>query len=81
MNGMAPGGSGLAAMGGGLFVFGSGPTAGWVGALTLLSGLVHLAFARPVIRGRMRTEAIQPAPRVGTVGEAMAVKVCRPRCA
>jgi hypothetical protein len=35
MNGMAPVGPGLAAMGGGLFVVGSGRTAGWVCALTL----------------------------------------------
>jgi hypothetical protein len=37
-------GKGLIIIGGGVFVFGSSPTAGWLGALTLLSGIVLLCI-------------------------------------
>jgi hypothetical protein len=44
MNSVAYLGKGLVIIGGGVFVFGSSPTAGWLGALTLLSGIVLLCI-------------------------------------
>jgi hypothetical protein len=44
MNSVAYVGKGLVIIGGGVFVFGSSPTAGWLGALALLSGIVLLCI-------------------------------------
>jgi hypothetical protein len=44
MNSVAYVGKGLVIIGGGVFVFGSSPTAGWLGALAFLSGIVLLCI-------------------------------------
>jgi hypothetical protein len=44
MNSVSYVGTTLVIIGGGVFVFGSSPTAGWLGALALLSGIVLLCI-------------------------------------